>query len=79
MKTWDLAAGAGKLELGLKSLQIAADDIGQSWDDDAYRRFVDSYLTPLEPRVRTLLDAVRRLAEVLANAERQCRSDEGHD
>jgi hypothetical protein len=75
MKTWDLAAGSGKLELALKSLESDVAEIAKSWDDEASRQFVETYVEPLEPRVKEFLDAVRRVSEVLTAARRQCDKD----
>ena len=74
MKIWDLNAGVGKLELAVKLVRAAAANVEQQWTDDAHRDFEETYLTPLEPNVRDVLDAIHRLAEVLAAAERQCNS-----
>ena len=62
--------------MGLQSLHEACRDVEESWSDETYRRFQETHLDPLEPQVKTLLDAVRRLAETLAAAEQQC-SDHG--
>ena len=75
MKLWDLSAGAGKLELAIKSLQITSEEISKSWDDATYQRFIENYVKSVEPRIRTTLDALHRLSEVLSNAERQCRNE----
>jgi len=74
MKNWDLNAGAAKIELALKLLRAAAANAEQQWTDEAHRDFEETYMTPLEPNVRDVLDAIHRLAEVLAAAERQCNS-----
>lgn len=75
MRNWDLTGGAAKLELALKTLRQTATEIEESWDDQNYRRFVETYVIPVEPRLRTMLEAIRRLAEVLDTAERQCRDE----
>jgi|WetSurMetagenome_2_1015567.scaffolds.fasta_scaffold967177_2 hypothetical protein len=75
MKTWDLTAGAGKLELAMDSLRAAGAEVEQSWDDEAFRKFQETYITPLEPKVQNFLDALQRLNEVLTDAERQCGMD----
>jgi uncharacterized protein YukE len=72
MKNWDLTAGAGKLELSMDALRATGAEVEQSWDDEAFRKFQETYITPLEPKVQNLLDALQRLNEVLTNAERQC-------
>jgi len=72
MRTWDLTSGAAKLELAMQSLQAAGAEAQQYWSDEAHRKFQEIYLAPLEPKVHGVLDAIHRLVEVLANAERQC-------
>ena len=52
MRLWDLTGGAAKLELALKTLQTKAADIGEAWSDDAYARFVETYLEPIGPRMQ---------------------------
>ena len=76
MRLWDLTAGAAKLELSVQTLQSKVADIGEAWSDEAYSRFVETYLEPIEPRMKTLLDAIHRLSEVLNTAERQCRDED---
>ena len=75
MRSWDLAGGCGKLELALKALQTDVAEIGVSWDDEANRQFLETYLVPLEPQVKEFIDAVNRLSVVLASAQRQCSHD----
>jgi uncharacterized protein YukE len=72
MRLWDLTAGAAKLELAVETLQNKVADIGEAWNDDAYARFLQTYLEPIHPRMKTMLDAIHRLSEVLNAAERQC-------
>jgi len=72
MKTWDLSAGASKLKLALDSLHAARGEVEKYWSDQAHRKFQETYVAPLEPKVRNLLDAVQRLAEVLNTADRHC-------
>ena len=75
MRPWDLTAGTAKLELALKTLQTRTADIGEAWSDEAYTRFLETHLEPIAPRMKTLIDAVNRLSEVLNAAERQCRDE----
>lgn len=75
MKLWDLSAGAGKLELAIKALHTTSNEIAKSWDDATYRRYVETHVTPVEAHIRTTLDALHRLSEVLSTAERQCRNE----
>jgi hypothetical protein len=72
MKAWDLNAGIGKLKLSLESLNEASANAQQYWNDEAYCRLQETYIAPVDPKVRNLLDALQRLGEVLNSAEREC-------
>ena len=76
MRLWDLTAGAAKLELAVETLQSKVAEIGEAWTDEAYARFLETYLEPIRPRMKTVLDAIHRLSEVLNAAERQCRDED---
>ena len=56
----------------MESLIAANHEVEQYWNDEAHSKFQELYIEPVEPKVRNVLDAVRRLSEVLATAERQC-------
>lgn len=75
MKNWDLNAGAAKIESGLKTLRTTIAAVNQQWTDQAQRKFQEEHLAAVEPKVRSMLDAITRLADVLAAAEHQCRSE----
>ena len=75
MKNSDLGAGAARLELALKTFRTTFAAVDPQWTDAARRDFQESYLAPMEPNVRNMLEAIARLASVLASAERQCGSD----
>jgi len=74
MKTWNLSGGAAKLDLAFKSLKKVASDAHEYWHDNASRRFQETYLTALEPKVREALDAIHRLEQILGSAEHECGS-----
>jgi hypothetical protein len=74
MKTWNLTGGAAKLELAYKSLKKAVHDADAAWNDPASRRFQETYLAPLDPRVREALEAIHRLEQILASADHDCGS-----
>jgi uncharacterized protein YukE len=75
MRLWDLTGGTAKLELALKTLQSKTAEIGEAWTDEAYVRFLETYVDPVEPRMKTMIEAIHRLSEVLNMAERQCRDE----
>ena len=72
MRLWELTGETAKLELALQTLQSKAADIGEAWNDDAYARFLETYLEPIGPRMKIMIDAIHRLSDVLNTAERQC-------
>jgi len=61
--------------LALKTLQTKTADIGEAWTDEAYARFLETYLEPIAPRMKTMIDAIHRLSDVLNAAEQQCRDE----
>ncbi|MEE8452228.1 MAG: hypothetical protein V3R99_09945 [Thermoguttaceae bacterium] len=67
-----MSSGTARLTDAMDSLQIAYREASQHWDDRAQRQFAEEYLEPLEPRFRRAIEAVRRLAQVLAQAEQEC-------
>lgn len=75
MKNSDLGAGAARLELALKTFRTTFAAVDPQWTDAARRDFEETYLAPMEPNVRNMLQAIARLATVFASAERQCGSD----
>ena len=72
MKTWDLSGGAARLEECLDTLKAHWVDTTTSWDDATSRQFLKDHLEPMEPKFRIALGAVRRMAAVLSQAEREC-------
>jgi hypothetical protein len=46
------------------------------WNDPISHSFDQRFLVPLEPRFQRAMDAIDRLTQILAEAERQCGSRE---
>jgi hypothetical protein len=76
VKNWDLGAPAGKLELAMKTLRTTAAAVDKQWSDAASRDFQTVHMSKVDPNVRSLLDALGQLADVLDNAQRQCESEQ---
>jgi uncharacterized protein YukE len=66
----ELTGGAAKLALALKHLAIKWESARDSWDDATSRAFHEEHIEPLRPKVKETLEAISRLAEVLARAAR---------
>lgn len=75
MKPCDLKAGAAKLELASKSLRTTLSAVEQQWNDDTQQKFRENHLAAIDPSVRKMFDAVGRMAEAIAAAERECNSE----
>ncbi len=74
MRLWDLNTGATRLEEAMKDLTNARLRIAERWNDQTYHEFQETHLDPLDPLLRRTVEAIRRMAEVLAKAERDCGS-----
>lgn len=72
MQIGDLSVGGAKLHEAIKKLQEAWGETSQHWTDDNARQFCENHLEPIGPRVKAAHDAINRLAEVLARAQREC-------
>jgi hypothetical protein len=70
MKVGDLSGGASKLALGLKQLNIKFESARDTWNDSASKAYRKDHVEPLLPAVKETLEAIGRLAEVLARAAR---------
>jgi len=72
VKTWDMTAGTAQLDLALRTLENVRKEVEESWDDENFRHFCEKYVFPAEMRARQMLDNARRLAQVFADARREC-------
>ena len=70
MKIGDLSSGASKIALALKHIDIKWESAKESWNDVTSKAFHKEHLEPLPPSVKETLEAIGRLAEVLARASR---------
>jgi hypothetical protein len=75
VKSCDLSSGTAKLELAIKSLRVTLSAVEKEWNDQAHRKFHEEYLAPIDPNVRRMTDAISRMAESIAAAERDCGSE----
>jgi hypothetical protein len=75
VKSCDMSTGAAKLELAMKSLRTTLSAVEKQWNDETHRKFHEIHLAPIDPSVRGMFDAIARMAEVIAAAERDCDSE----
>ncbi len=72
MKVWDLGSDAAKLDRAVQMLRRARADALEHWDDQTHHKFQENHLEPVEQIVRTTLDVIHRLEQVLSKAQREC-------
>jgi hypothetical protein len=72
VRMWDLHSGATQIEQALRLLQKVRKDLEETWDDENFRQFCEKYVLPAEMRARQMLDQARRMAQIMADARRDC-------
>jgi hypothetical protein len=70
----DLATGANRLQLSYQALKVAWRNTADQWNDAVRAEFEATYLEPMEPEIKSAVDAIRRMDQVLAKAYRECES-----
>ena len=73
MRQADFYTGGGKLRDAMKSLQAAWLQVDAQWRDNVRDEFEKNYLEPLNAQTLSTIEAVGRLAEILARAQHECR------
>lgn len=58
----------------MKDLKAARLRITEQWNDRTSQEFQETCLDPLDPLLERTLEAIQRMADVLAKAERDCGS-----
>jgi hypothetical protein len=74
MKVCDLTSASAKLDLAMQALQRRKTEAMAQWSDPVSHNLDERFLAPLEPRFQRAMDAIERLTQILAEAERQCGS-----
>jgi hypothetical protein len=72
VKICDLSSGVGQLTQATSKLGDVWGEVKQSWDDGVRQEFEKNYIAEIPLRVRHLLGAAQRLAEVLDKAQKEC-------
>lgn len=67
----DLTSAAERLKKALEHLAEAWNEVSEQWDDANARAFAENHLEPLAAAVRSAMDAVNRMNEVIGRAERE--------
>ena len=72
MRRPDLTTGATHIRVALEDLDVAWQDVRAEWDDAVSDRFAEQYIHTLAPRVKTALDAIERMAQLLDGVVKTC-------
>lgn len=72
MKRVDFISPGARLEEALKQLENSWIATREQWHDSVSQKVEDDFLVPLHGQVRSLMDAVTRMAIVMRNAEQDC-------
>ena len=62
----------GRLQHSYKELMARWEEANAFWDDRVSREFNETYLEPLEPRIRATMEAMEDMSELLRKIKRQC-------
>jgi hypothetical protein len=76
MRMGDLTTGAAKLRLSLESLDIVWSEVREQWRDANAKQFEETYLMVVRPKVKGTMEAMARLANVLAKAYQECEDEQ---
>ncbi|MEM1305869.1 MAG: hypothetical protein AAGG46_13285 [Planctomycetota bacterium] len=70
MKPCDLHTGQARIRRSLDDLLLAWQDASDDWNDPASRAFAEERLEPILPVVKTTLDVVGQMQNLLDQAMR---------
>ena len=76
MRIADFTTPAANLREAFDKLEIAWQDAQEDWDDPGSRNIEENHLAKMRLQIRTTLDAIHRIADILDQAQRDCEEDE---
>lgn len=74
MKNYDMDSGAARIVRGLKDLTAVWDEASEEWNDPVSRAVYKDHIEPITPVVKSALDAVGRMRQLLQQAQRDLES-----
>lgn len=74
MRPWDLDTSGAHLRDAMADLQLAWQQTEQAWQDGVSQRFCDAHLEPIGPVLKSSLEAVGRMQQLLNQMQRECES-----
>lgn len=61
-----------RLQQTLKELMLRWEKANVDWDDQVSREFKETYLDHLDSKVKTTMDAMEKMSELLRRLKRDC-------
>jgi len=61
-----------RLQQTVKELMMRWEKANVDWDDKVSREFKETFLDPLDPKVKTTMDAMEKMSEQLKRLKRDC-------
>ena len=74
MRVSDLSTGISKLNGSMQALSYTWHEVHEQWRDTTAKEFEQRYLEELEPVVKATIEAMNRMANLLATVERDCEA-----
>jgi hypothetical protein len=72
MKRVDFVSPAARLEDALRQLEASWAATRQHWNDPISQKVEDDFLAPLHGQIRSLVDGIGNLSQVMRKAELEC-------
>lgn len=72
MKKCDLSTPASRVRHALEHVETVWQQSADEWDDSVSRRFAESHLEPMIPKLKIALDAIGRMHQLLTEVQRDC-------
>ena len=61
-----------RLQQTLKELMLRWEKANVDWDDQVSREFKETYLNQLDSKVKTTMDSMEKMSELLRRLKRDC-------
>ncbi len=74
MRPWDLDTSSAQLRHAIEDLQLAWQEVSESWHDGVSQNFCEQVLEPLAPACKRSLDAISRVQDLVNRMQRDCES-----
>ena len=74
MRNWDFDTNSAQIRRSMQDLQLAWEEVSESWQDNVSQQFAEHYLEPLIPETKRSLDAIAHMQDLARQMLRDCES-----